>query len=734
MSKRVSILILAAVLLPFALAAQETAITYQGQLRESGEPFTGTANLQFQLFDALVDGNEIGAAVTRTNWPVEDGLFQVELDFGPAVFDGSQRFLEVWINGAPLNPRQKVTATPFALLAAGTASGAVDGTAIDPAEVQLRVGGACAAGQAIRQIGQDGSVTCEADDIGASGWNLTGNAGTDPNTNFIGTTDASALELRTANVRGLRIEPSAELFDGLPITANVIAGSRANEVSPGVRGATIAGGGVPDGDSDPDFIDEFPNRVTGHYGTVGGGFDNQAGDDDGNAGTSPFSTVGGGSINRAFGFASTVGGGQRNNASGGNSTVGGGRENNARGGVSTVGGGVGNWASTSFSTVSGGLRNTVSGGESTVGGGSYNTASGVWSTVGGGNKNTASGGTFSTVGGGFSNTASGDQSTVGGGETNTASGGMSTVGGGFENTASGQFSAVIGGSLNCAGGANSWAGGGRAKVRPGSSSGDPGGGCIGVPETTASYGDRGTFVWADSRVEDFISTGADQFLVRAAGGMGINTNAPQRQLHVKQLTPYNNTSGITLERSGTSGDQWGLYVSTTNSFVFVANNSGRASINPNTGAYTTVSDRRAKRDIEPLDGVLDRFLQLRPSRYRMKHQDGDASRSIGLIAQEVQALFPEAVSNFNGPEGHLGLRYDEITVLNTQALIELNQRHETRFRQQETRIAAMAGQVETLVQDNKRLRAVAERNSELEARLAVLEALLLEDRALVGQR
>ena len=69
-------------------------------------------------------------------------------------------------------------------------------------------------------------------------------------------TDAriGTFEIRTADVRSLRIEPSAEIFGGSPITTNTIAGSSANEVLPGVRGATISGGGVPSGDSDPDLF------------------------------------------------------------------------------------------------------------------------------------------------------------------------------------------------------------------------------------------------------------------------------------------------------------------------------------------------------------------------------------------------------------------------------------------------------------------------------------------------
>jgi hypothetical protein len=98
-----------------------------------------------------------------------------------------------------------------------------------------------------------------------------------------------------------------------------------------VRGATIGGGGVPAGDTDPDFIDEGPNRVTDAYGTVAGGYANVAGDDAGLV------------LDNTF---ATVGGGRRNTASGGWSTVAGGRQNTA---------------SNVFSTIPGGFRNTASG-------------------------------------------------------------------------------------------------------------------------------------------------------------------------------------------------------------------------------------------------------------------------------------------------------------------------------------------------------------------------------------
>lgn len=47
------------------------------------------------------------------------------------------------------------------------------------------------------------------------------------------------------------------------ISPNVIGGHPDNSTGPGIRGATIAGGGVALGDTDPNFDGEGPNRVTG---------------------------------------------------------------------------------------------------------------------------------------------------------------------------------------------------------------------------------------------------------------------------------------------------------------------------------------------------------------------------------------------------------------------------------------------------------------------------------------
>ncbi|MCB0316503.1 MAG: hypothetical protein KDH84_25170, partial [Calditrichaeota bacterium] len=125
---------------------------------------------------------------------------------------------------------------------------------------------------------------------GGNSWGLTGNAGTVDGTNFLGTTDEVALELRVNNKRVLRIEPAG----GGSIKPNIIGGSPSNSVSAGVVGATIGGGG----DS------SFPNQVTAGGGTVSGGRRNTA--------SGLFATVPGGQQNTAGGSFSFAAGLQAN--------------------------------------------------------------------------------------------------------------------------------------------------------------------------------------------------------------------------------------------------------------------------------------------------------------------------------------------------------------------------------------------------------------------------------------
>lgn len=160
----------------------------------------------------------------------------------------------------------------------------------------------------------------------------------------------------------------------------------------------------------------------------------------------------------------------------------------------------------------------VSGGWVTVSGGNLN-VSGSLNVAASVNAGTLHGslrvpgnnltGTGATISGGTANLAAGAFSAVGGGTQNSASGTASAVGGGQSNQATDTGAVVPGGADNTAGGAYAFAAGRRAKAIH-----------------------DGAFVWADAADEDFASTGGGQFLIRAQGGVGINTASPATALHV----------------------------------------------------------------------------------------------------------------------------------------------------------------------------------------------------------
>lgn len=101
-----------------------THFTYQGRLDDAGEPANGLYDFEFRLWDGLSDGARIGNVLSLQDIPVENGVFSVELDFGPGIFGSEARWLAIAVReGAStgaydaLEPRQALTAAPVAQFA-----------------------------------------------------------------------------------------------------------------------------------------------------------------------------------------------------------------------------------------------------------------------------------------------------------------------------------------------------------------------------------------------------------------------------------------------------------------------------------------------------------------------------------------------------------------------------------------------------------------------------------------
>lgn len=470
--------------------------TFRGTLDDGGKPANGSYDLRLTLLNEASSAS-VTHPVTLYAVVLKDGQFAVEVDFG------------IELRNAPaMNLKTEVQHGSSGFLSLG------EPTRFDP---KAALAGVC--------------------------WDTEGNAGTNAATDFIGTTDNEPLVFRTRNVRSLRIEPSAELFSGTPITANIIAGSSANTASAGTRGVTIAGGGTPSGNSDPNYTGEGPNLVSDHYGTIGGGFSNLAGN--------------------IFG-----GPGDR---------------------------------------------------------------------------------TFATVSGGANNDAVGAGSSIGGGTDNSAIGYHGVVGGGLNNVANGHNSTVSGGYSNCAGGDYSWAGGNHAAVRV--SNDDDVLGC--APSSSDGDGDEGTFIWADfSSNSDFASTGANQFLVRADGGVGFNTNAigSLDDMVVAARGSGDDSANLRLRPASgrfvnlTANDASGtlsiaVIPDTGEERLTVSGLVGGTASLSNGGTWTNASSRSYKENFAAVDSsdVLRRVIALPLMSWDYK--GSSEGRHLGPVAEDFKASF-----------------------------------------------------------------------------------------------
>ena len=365
----------------------------------------------------------------------------------------------------------------------------------------------------------------------------------------------------------------------------------------------------------------------------------------------------------------------------------------------TISGGYSNLATDIHTTVSGGKNNQASGQAATVGGGVLNIATHNLSTISGGQWNTASG-TYATVSGGFGNTATGWNSTIGGGCSNIARGEYSVVSGGGSgfspdsNAALGDWSTIPGGRGNVAKGNYSFAAGRRAQALH-----------------------HGTFVWSDSIDSDFASTGNNQFLIRASGGVGIGTDNPQRILHI-----VGNNPRILIEASSISpevnfkntGDPeskiWALYKhGTSDDFRFYQNGADRVTIQDGTGNVgigatdpgqkldvngiarirswgitptydvqvnnngdlcRVSSSKRYKKNIRELESQPDKILDLKPVSFEWKTT---SEKDVGLIAEDVHKLIP-ALVGYDKEGRPDAVKYDKVAIYLLEVVKEQQER------------------------------------------------------------
>lgn len=125
--------------------------------------------------------------------------------------------------------------------------------------------------------------------------------------------------------------------------------------------------------------------------------------------------------------------------------------------------------------------------------------------------------------------------------------------------------------------------------------------------------------------------------------VGINWSLPVYPLEIHQ-----SSYGIGLMRLG-SLNNWLISVYNQDLKLFFRTTPTNdfptqlGVFNHTTGQYSSSSDRRIKKQIEPLPPMLEKLMQLKAYRYEMKYNNPNHDETFGLIAQDVKKIFPTLV-------------------------------------------------------------------------------------------
>jgi hypothetical protein len=194
------------------------------------------------------------------------------------------------------------------------------------------------------------------------------------------------------------------------------------------------------------------------------------------------------------------------------------------------------------------------------------------------------------------------------------------------------------------------------------------------------------------------SAGADVLTLTPGGKVGIGTSSPASALHVVGA----DYAQLQLQSSG-GGHQWQIFAESSDNVLKFFDPTSMGYFYVTSGGAYNSSDRRLKKDIVPLGSVLDRALKLEPVSYRFKTAPDSSPKAIGFIAQDVEPLFPEVVSESAGMKG---LAYGQMVTVAIGAVQELNQKVDAEN-------ARLREEVKQQAADNAELRARLEKLEQL---------------------
>jgi hypothetical protein len=150
-------------------------------------------------------------------------------------------------------------------------------------------------------------------------------------------------------------------------------------------------------------------------------------------------------------------------------------------------------------------------------------------------------------------------------------------------------------------------------------------------------------------------------------------------------TKVQNLSAYGSRNSGAaSGKYWTFAADGSNSFVIFNQTPTGVYVADGGTSWNAFSDERLKTDLVPITDAVSKVSTLRAVTGRLKTDEEGTSR-VFLIAQDVQAVLPEAVHVGEDEDKTLGLAYTEVIPLLVAAIKELSAKNDAL----EARLAAL---------------------------------------------
>jgi len=178
----------------------------------------------------------------------------------------------------------------------------------------------------------------------------------------------------------------------------------------------------------------------------------------------------------------------------------------------------------------------------------------------------------------------------------------------------------------------------------------------------------------------FSVNATERMRITSAGNIGVGTTTPNTNGGLDSTIKVNGTNaGMTFARSdvikayfyadNATSSLYGL-TETGTTIRFVSATAG-VSLSNGATSWASLSDERNKENLTPILDALNKVNSLRSVTGKYKEDAEGTSRSF-LIAQDVQAVLPEAIDVGTDEDATLSLRYTDIIPLLVASIKELN--------------------------------------------------------------